>query len=166
VLHVGRTPSHWNFDHVRVRTTTTRILSVLALGNLPLTYASDSVDRRLVFVYALAFPDLLMILDIVLLWSMWVVVMMVGMVGILAKALASSKVLREPRRCLERLGNSQRVAVRAEASYQLWMCCLMLVNDRSRGTKSTTSKASADGKSKKKKKKKKKKKRIGFCMRL
>jgi hypothetical protein len=131
-----------------------------------LTFASDSVDRRLVFVYALAFPDLLMILGIVLLWSMWVVVMMVGMVGILAKALASSKVLREPRRCLERLGNSQRVAVRAEASYQLWMCCLMLVNDRSRGTKSTTSKASADGKSKKKKKKKKKKKRIGFCMRL
>jgi hypothetical protein len=115
VLHVGRTPSHWNHDRVRVRTTTARILSVLAVGNLPLTYASDSVDRRLVFVYALAFPDLLMILGIVLLWSMWVVVMMVGMVGILAKALASSKVLREPRRCLERLGNSQRVAVRAEA---------------------------------------------------
>jgi hypothetical protein len=116
-----------------------------------------------VFVYALAFPDLLMILGIVLLWSMWVVVMMVGMVGILAKALATSRVLREPRRCLERLGNWQRVAVGAEASYQLWMCCLMLVNDRSRGTKLTTSEASADGKSKRKKKKKK---RIGFRMQL
>jgi hypothetical protein len=45
-----------------------------------------------------------MILDIVLLWSMWVVVMMVGMVGIPAKALASSRVSKEPRRCLERLG--------------------------------------------------------------
>jgi hypothetical protein len=132
--------------------------------NLPLTYVSDSVDRRLVFVYALASLDLPMFLDVVLSLSVSVVVMMVEMVGILAKALATSRVLREPRRCLERLGNLQRVAVRAEASYQLWMCCLMLVNDRSRGTNLTTSEASADGKSKRKKKKKKK--RIGFRMQL
>jgi hypothetical protein len=131
--------------------------------NLPLTYVSDSVDRRLVFVYALASLDLPMFLDVVLSLSVSVVVMMVEMVGILAKALATSRVLREPRRCLERLGNWQRVAVGAEASYQLWMCCLMLVNDRSRGTKLTTSEASADGKSKRKKKKKK---RIGFRMQL
>jgi hypothetical protein len=72
--------------------------------NLPLTYVSDSVDRRLVFVYALAFSDLPMFLDVVLLLSVSVVVMMVGMVGSLAEALATSRVSKEPRRCLERLG--------------------------------------------------------------
>jgi hypothetical protein len=80
-------------------------LSVFAVENLPLTYVSDTVDRRLVFVYALAFPNLAMILDVVLLLSMLVMVMMVGMVEILAKALASSWVSKEPGHCPGRLGN-------------------------------------------------------------
>jgi hypothetical protein len=50
-------------DHVRTRITTARILSVLAAENLPSTYVSDSVDRRLVFVYALAFLILAMVLS-------------------------------------------------------------------------------------------------------
>jgi hypothetical protein len=77
-------------------------MSVLAVESLPLTFASEIVDRQPVFVYALAFPNLAMISDVVLLSSMSVVV---TMVGILAKALASSRVWKEPRRCPERLGN-------------------------------------------------------------
>jgi hypothetical protein len=73
-------------------------LSVLAVGNLPLTYVSDSVDRRLVFVYALAFSDLPMFLDVVLLLSVSVVVMMVGMVGSLAEACRGSSDLEGVKR--------------------------------------------------------------------
>jgi hypothetical protein len=92
----------------------------LAAGNIPFLYASDTVDRQLVFVYALAFSILAVILDVVLLPSMLVVVMIVGMMlGILAKALASSRASKELRRCPERLGTRQRVAVRNAAFSRL-----------------------------------------------
>jgi hypothetical protein len=105
VSHVGRTPSHYSHDRVRIRTTTAGISSVLAVENLPLTYVSDSVDRRLVFVYALAFPNLPMTLGVALLLSMLVTEMVVGTVGVFAKAPASSRVLKEPERCQEMSGN-------------------------------------------------------------